>query len=153
MRPENPITAAALLEQLPSLSGADSVQGVALNTWSLVFANAPTIELEFDEARAQLVLSADLGRPIASEEVGTHLLLLQMNNLWRETCGLWMSLKPGNGHVIQRYAVFMTGLEPERLAGIVRNFTADARSWCTLIATIPEANSAPLAQMSQSNRV
>lgn len=153
MRPENPITAAALLEQLPLLSGADSVQSVAPDTWSLVFANAPAIELTFDAGRAQLVLSADLGRPIASEEVGTHQLLLQMNNLWRETGGLWMALKPETGHVIQRYAVFMTGLEPERLAGIVRNFTADARNWRTVITTIPEAGSPPLTEMFGNNRV
>lgn len=153
MRPGNSITAEALLEPLPSLSGAESVQSTALNTWSLVFANAPAIELEFDEARSQLVLSADLGPPIAGEEVGTHQLLLQMNNLWRETGGLWMALKPGNGHVIQRYAVFMTALEPERLAGIVRNFTADAGKWRTVIATAPEAESPHLFEVSQINRI
>src|SRR5262245_11105042 len=56
-----------------------------LGTWTLVVDETTVLYAEYDEGRNVLVLSADVDKPTEARRLLLYDLVLQYNNLWRET--------------------------------------------------------------------
>lgn len=110
-------------------------------SWDIFFDEDRLVEAYLDEEAEKLVLTTELGTPAEADAARLYPLLLQYNDLWRETSGLRMALDGPGGAVIMIYDVSLAKLDVILLRNILENYDATAKAWKALIAS--SENAAP----------
>ena len=124
-----------IAELLPLLT-AEEIRQYDRQLWIIGLDADTSVELELDEARAKLVLTAPVGRPPAGAEAAYHRFLLGAAADWRETGTRRLSLDL-EGEVHQLEDVPLMDLTQETLAARVQAFVADARTLRRDLAASP----------------
>lgn len=79
----------------------DITQGPDGDEWRVELADASVVEIEFDEARQRIALSAHLGAPQAEHRAHTCEILLSFNLLWQDALPVRMAIgSPGEQAVL-----------------------------------------------------
>ncbi len=115
----------------PLLDAIENItEGPDGDEWRIEMADAPVVEIEFDEARQRIALSADLGRPAPEHRAHTCEMLLSFNLLWQDgEMPVRMAIGSPGEHALQVAELPASAFNPvdfhHRLAG----FVAHAARW------------------------
>jgi hypothetical protein len=111
--------------------------------WHIAMDEETPMFAELVEARAMLVLSADVGRPPASARASLHELFLRYAHVWDATGGLRMSLDEAAGSVWLLLDCAARELTLGALQDQLAAFTQKVKAWREIVATRGEALAQP----------
>jgi hypothetical protein len=106
--------------------------------WAVAYHGDPIVVLDLVESRAELVLSAAVGRPAPERRLEVYESMLTYNLLWPATGGIKMGLGAADGDLVQMVELSTVGLDRERLRAVLRDFVEKARIWRRVIAGAPQ---------------
>lgn len=106
------------------------------NAWMVAFDTATQIDLEYDEAGARLVLSADLAEVPEPAKSRAHELLLEYNYLWSEHGGVRAAIDAPRSMVVLMLDLRAEELEVSRLCGVLQNLRVIVEGWREALAAI-----------------
>jgi len=101
--------------------------------WGVALDKDLTVLIQFDEQKASIVLTCELGAPPDDNRSALYEMLLQMNYYWDSTGGSRMALNRPGGEVVQIFEIPAEGLDAIRLSEIVTSFAETSRSWRLLV--------------------
>lgn len=93
------------------------------------------IEIEHDEGRGRVMLSASLGPVRADQKLAVYEAALAYASMWRETGGVRIGLPDANGAMVLMVDIDTADLTAGGLAAILANVAAKARIWRVVVAS------------------
>jgi hypothetical protein len=105
--------------------------------WHITVDEATTLFAELAPSRDVLVLSADLGKPVAQDRKAFYELLLRYAHVWDTTGGLRMSLDAADGAVWLLLDCPASDMTVADLSRYVADFAGKVRVWREIVGTEP----------------
>ncbi|MBF5006322.1 type III secretion system chaperone [Diaphorobacter caeni] len=136
------VIGALLCDVAPALDLEAVVHHGPAAEWDLVFPDERLVEVVWQADTGLLVLETALGIPQDSDAAALHTLLLQYNQLWRDTGGLRMALNGVDGGVQLGFCLSAAAADVNLLVNVVGNFHAAANAWSERLrqAVVPAAD-------------
>ena len=142
----------SLMRQVgPILDPFGIVEYPSEKAWGIQIDEETSVLIDFDEDQGKLVISCDVGRPIAGDRSQLYELLLRSNYNWNKTGGSKLAVDSADGNIVLIFDCFCGNLDGPEFSSTLARFADAAQAWRRAISEASRSTDRSSAKMDPSD--